>query len=105
MMNFRIEQINKGIRNGWVVKADTKRFGENQIMFDGSYEECWEYIERMAYTGRDHVTVTVTGSRNGINVQRLTVRKYNDGFTHYPQFEFPNYILPDDIEKLNRFIA
>lgn len=47
----------------------------------------------------------VSGKRNGIEAQRLTVRKYNDGFTHYPQFEFPNFILPTDIEKLNQFIA
>ena len=26
-------------------------------MIEGSYEECWKYIERMAYTDRDHVTV------------------------------------------------
>ena len=49
--------------------------------------------------------VIVSGKRNGIEAQRLTVRKYNDGFTHYPQFEFPNFILPTDIEKLNQFIA
>lgn len=105
MKNFKINQVNSEIKNGWTVRADTKRFGENQIMFEGSYEECWEYIERMAYTDRDHVTVIVSGKRNGIEAQRLTVRKYNDGFTHYPQFEFPNFILPTDIEKLNQFIA
>lgn len=106
MNNFQIIQTRPEIVNGWVVKADTKRFGKDQIMFEGNYEQCWAYVERTAFNfDRDRVTVYVTGSRNGIHVQRLAVRKYNDGFTHHPQFEFPHYILPTDIEKLNRFIA
>ncbi len=106
MNNFQLIQTRPEIVNGWVVKADTKRFGKGQIMFEGSYEQCWKYIERVAFTfHRDRVSVIITGKRNGIEAHRLTVRKYNDGFTNYPQFEFPNYINPDGIEKLNRFIV
>ena len=36
MKNFKINQVNPEIKNGWTVQADTKRFGENQIMFEGS---------------------------------------------------------------------
>ena len=106
MKNFAIVQINANFRNGWVVKADSKRFGRQQIMFEGSYEECWDYIERMAFfLNRDRVSVWVYGERNGIELQGVTIVRYNDGFEHYPQYEFPNFVLKSDIEKLDRFLG
>ena len=106
MMNFQIIQTRHEIKNGWVVKADSIRFGRGQIMFEGSYEECWRYVETVAFVNdRYSVSVYVTGKRNGIEVRRLSVRKYNDGFTHFPQFEFPYFVLKTDIEKLNKFMA
>lgn len=37
-----------------LVKADSKRFGKNEIMFEGiSFKECFEYVKRE--TKRDHL--------------------------------------------------
>lgn len=106
MKNFKIVQTRPEIKNGWVVKADSKRFGEDAIMFEGNYSECWDYIQRVAFiNGRDRVSVKVFGERNDVELQGVTVVKYNDGFEHYPQYEFPYFNLPSDIEKLNTFFA
>lgn len=44
MKNIRIEVM----RDNYItVTADTKRFGENEVMFEGNtFEQCFEYIKR-----------------------------------------------------------
>ena len=106
MKNFRIIQTRPEIKNGWVVKADSIRFGDDAIVFEGNYGECWEYVQTITdYYGRERVRAKVFGERNGVEMQGVTIVRYNDGFEHYPQYEFPNFILPTDIERLYTFLA
>ena len=46
MTNIRIERTRTDIQNGWVVIADTRRFGNDTIMFEGSYDECFGYLDQ-----------------------------------------------------------
>lgn len=42
MKNIKIERVRKGY---WIVKADTERFGIQEIMFEGiRREECRDYV-------------------------------------------------------------
>ena len=44
MQNIRIEVLRD---NYIVVKADTLRFGNNEIMFEGNtFDDCFEYIKK-----------------------------------------------------------
>ena len=45
MKNFRIEALRN---NYMVVKADSERFGKQEIMFEGNtFNQCFEYIKRV----------------------------------------------------------
>lgn len=103
MKNIQIVQTRPEIINGWVVKADTKRFGEAEIMFEGSYEECWKYIKRIAeFAGWISVSVIVNGERDGVTLWRISV--IYDLEDIFPKFFFPNFILSTDIERLHELI-
>ena len=44
MKNIKIERIRRGY---WIVKADTKRFGIQEIMFEGHNRDlCRDYVRR-----------------------------------------------------------
>lgn len=43
MENIKIERHND---NYFCVTADTKRFGKNAVMFQGTFEECKRYIKK-----------------------------------------------------------
>ena len=43
MTNVRILQERPEIKNGWVLRADSKRFGKDVIMCEGSYDDCIKY--------------------------------------------------------------
>ena len=44
MRNIEIEVLRE---NYIVVRADTERFGENEVMFEGNtFEQCFDYIKR-----------------------------------------------------------
>ena len=104
MKNIKITQINESIKNGWVVKADTKRFGEDQIMFEGNYEECWRYIKQIAdLAGWISVSVIVNGKRDNVSLWRISVI-YDLEDRIFPEFHFPNHIIPSDVEKLHELI-
>lgn len=103
MKNIQIIQTRPEIFNGWVVKADTKRFGENAVMFEGSYEECWKYIKGIAdMIGWKSVSVIVNGKRDKVNLWRVSV--IYDLEDIFPKFFFPNFIHVSDIEKLHELI-
>jgi len=103
MKNIKITQINDSIKNGWVVKADTKRFGEDQIMFEGGYEECWKYIKHIAdLASWISVSVIVNGKRDDVSLWRISV--IYDLEDIFPKFYFPNHINPIDVEKLHELI-
>ena len=34
------------ITNGWVLRATTTRFGKNEVMCEGSYDDCIRYWKR-----------------------------------------------------------
>ena len=104
MKNIQIVQIRPEINNGWVVKADTERFGENQIMFEGGYEECWNYIKQIAdLAGWISVSVIVNGKRDDVSLWRISVI-YDLEDRVFPEFHFPNHINPSDIERLHELI-
>lgn len=91
MKNITINQINPDIKNGWAVKADTKHFGENQIMFEGAYEECWKYIKQIAdIAGWISASVIVNGKRNDTDLWRISV--IYDLTDLFPKFYFPNFM-------------
>lgn len=49
MQNIEIEVMRE---NYIVVRADTERFGANEVMFEGNtFDQCFDYIKRE--TGRD----------------------------------------------------
>lgn len=67
MKNVRIIKVNAA---RWVVKADTKRFGRQQIMFEGiSRRECVAYIKRNG----------VAYSNLKMQYQGLAIKENNDG--------------------------
>lgn len=55
MENIRIESQERKGYNGrkyiefFNVIADTERFGENEIMFQGTFNDCVEYLKREGY--------------------------------------------------------
>lgn len=55
MENIRIESQGRKGYNGrkyiefFNVIADTERFGENEIMFQGTFDDCVEYLKREGY--------------------------------------------------------
>ena len=46
MKNVKILRERTDIRNGWVLRADTERFGKNEIMCEGTYDDCIAYWKR-----------------------------------------------------------
>ena len=46
MTNVTIIREREDIENGWVLRADTERFGKNEIMCEGSYDDCLKYWKR-----------------------------------------------------------
>lgn len=60
MDNINIAMIRP---NYWVVKADTKRFGTQAIMFEGTYDECVRYLDRTMFKERkqEQYRVNITG--------------------------------------------
>ena len=46
MTNVRILRERPDIVNGWVVRADSERFGKDAIMCEGSYDDCIRYDHR-----------------------------------------------------------
>ena len=62
MENIRLIRTRNDIKNGWVVKADTKRFGKDEIMFEGSYDECFKYLDRQFQNPNvEKYKVSITG--------------------------------------------
>lgn len=45
MENIRIERVNNGIIIYFTVVADSERFGKDEIMYEGTLEECKRYIK------------------------------------------------------------
>jgi len=84
MKNIKIEQCTKdvnGFENGWVVIADTERFGRDEIMFEGSYDECWSYLKReAAASGLGKLTVHITGEHYDNVYDNTAITLYANGF-------------------------
>lgn len=54
MKNIRIEYVRE---NYIVVKADTERFGKNEVMFEGNtFNQCFEYCKREL--GKDKLSLS-----------------------------------------------
>lgn len=54
MRNIEIEVLRE---NYIVVRADTERFGENEVMYEGNtFEQCFDYIKRE--TGQDNLRLS-----------------------------------------------
>lgn len=85
MENIKILQERKDIENGWVVRADTERFGKNEIMFEGSYDECNRYVNRLFSDPRvESVTTYINGyfPEYGFYLDD-TITLYRNGFEEH----------------------
>lgn len=47
MTNIRMERTRTDIENGWVVIADTIRFGKDNVMYEGDFHGCFVYLDQM----------------------------------------------------------
>ena len=83
MKNIKINQVNANIQNGWVVNADTKRFGTDAIMFEGNFDECMEYIQEYMFGVLDveHFVVHITGLNAGRRMDNEWVKIHSNGYT------------------------
>ena len=64
MTNIRIE----GEETYWKVIADTKRFGKNEIMFEGTFDNCFDYVKREKFgEGNEKFRCTITGQMTVYN--------------------------------------
>ena len=79
MKNINIIQVNGEY---WVVRADTKRFGKQEIMFEGTYDECFAYAMQNTFANpaAEQCTVYLTGERYGTTYNRHWVTVHRNGF-------------------------
>ncbi len=64
------------VENGWVVRADTIRFGKQQIMCEGTYDDCIKYVMsafRNPLVGSIIVTINGYAERYGVNFNNKTL--------------------------------
>lgn len=82
MNNIQIIQTRPEIINGWVVKADTERFGENEIMFEGSYDQCANYVAHITFVVKkgEPSTVYITGYKDGAHFDHDWLSGHRDEF-------------------------
>ena len=82
MTNIRLE----GSNNYWTVIADTERFGKDEVMFEGSYDECWDYMKREKFgEGNEKFKCVIkgfydTGDYNGVVFDNDWVILHKNGF-------------------------
>lgn len=55
MKNIKIERVNNGTITYYTVVADSERFGNNEIMYEGTLEGCKKYIKDARYRLMDCV--------------------------------------------------
>lgn len=79
MTNINIARTNNGT---WAVKADTERFGKQEIMFESySRSECVEYASRYGYTEKKLTTADIKKgaisalNKKGFDVDRIKIIK------------------------------
>ena len=98
MTNVRILQERPEIENGWVVRADSKRFGKDAIMFEGSYDDCIKYDNRrFADPSVESIETYIKGyfPKYGFSIDD-TIILHRNGFEEhlsgdYGDFEEPEY--------------
>ena len=77
MKNINLIQVEPN-RDHWIVKADTKRFGAQAVMFEGDFDTAIGYIGQNVFqTSAEHFTVHITGEHEGrrFNNDWLTVHR------------------------------
>lgn len=62
MTNVRIVRERDDIVNGWVVRADTKRFGKDAVMCEGSHDDCMKWWKGLFRDSRvEKITAYICG--------------------------------------------
>ena len=77
MKNINLIQTEPN-RDHWIVKADTKRFGAQAVMFESDFDTAIGYIGQNVFqTSAEHFTVHITGEHEGrrFNNDWLTVHR------------------------------
>lgn len=81
MENIRLVQTRRDILNGWVVIADTKRFGKDAILFEGSYEQCGKWLDKQIFPHSESYRLTITGEcGDGVYFDNDWVVYHRNGF-------------------------
>ena len=69
--------------NGWVVRADTVRFGRQQIMCEGTYDDCIRYVLRPLknpLTAFVQFIIHGYDDKYGVFFDNKEIRVYRNGF-------------------------
>lgn len=83
MTNVRIFRVRDDIKNGWVVIADTKRFGKDAVMFEGSYDDCIRYDHRrFADKSVEKITTHIKG-RHELGYIDDVITLHRNGFEEH----------------------
>lgn len=66
MNNVTIIRERPHIENGWVLRADTLRFGKSEIMCEGNYYDCLRYWKRQF---KNPLVESIKAYINGFNAE------------------------------------
>lgn len=80
MTNVRVEQVDCNRSDGWVVRANTIRYGRQKVMYKGTYYECIEYVTRQ-FNNRlvESIAFWIDGISDGRFWNNVPIRLHRDG--------------------------
>ena len=82
LKNVRILHERNG-ENGWIVRADTLRFGRQEIMCEGTYDDCMRWVKRVFKNPLvESITFAIDGfdERYGVWFENKVICLHRNGF-------------------------
>lgn len=80
MKNIKLIQAEPD-RDHWIVKADTKRFGTQAIMFEGRFDTAIGFIGQNVFqTGAESYTAHITGEHEGRRFDNDWLTVHRNGY-------------------------
>ena len=80
MTNVRVEQVDCARADGWVVRANTLRYGRQKVMYEGTYYQCIEYVTRQFNNPLvESIAFWIDGISNGEFWNNVPIRLHKDG--------------------------
>ena len=79
MKNINLIQVESN-RDHWIVKADTRRFGVQAVMFEGDYDTAIGFIGQNVFQAADRFTVNITGEHEGHVFNNDWVTIHSNGY-------------------------